>query len=100
MATPAPSRATPGGPVVELDFSVRGAEPLQYAAAPTIAFQLAIESRGDEPIRSVVLDVQVQIAARRRSYAASEQPRLGDLFGESHRWADTLRTLPWLRTTQ
>ena len=88
------------GPVVELDFSVRGAEAVRYAAAPAIGFQLAIESRGDRPIRSVVLDVQLQIAARRRSYSAREQPRLGDLFGEPHRWSDTLRTLPWLRTTQ
>ena len=79
---------------------MRGAAPVQYAAAPTIGFQLGIESRGDEPIRSVVLDVQLQIAARRRSYSPAEQPRLGDLFGESHRWSDTLRTVPWLRTTQ
>jgi hypothetical protein len=101
MATGAASRAAPGGPVaVELEFSVRDAAPVQYAAAPTLGFQLAIESRGDEPIRSVVLDVQLQIAARRRSYTAQEQPRLGDLFGEAHRWSDTLRTLPWLRTTQ
>jgi len=100
MATPAASRASPGGPVVELEFSVRDAAPVPYAAAPTIGFQLGIEGRGGEPIRSVVLDVQLQIAARRRSYSAREEARLGDLFGEPHRWADTLRTVPWLRTTQ
>ena len=86
--------------MVELDFRVRGAAPVQYAAAPTIGFELAIESRGSEPIRSVVLHTQIQIAARRRSYGDGEQQRLGDLFGEPQRWSDTLRTLPWLRTTQ
>jgi hypothetical protein len=100
METPVTSRPPLGSPGVELDFSVRGAAPVEYAAAPTIGFELAIESRTHEPIRSVVLDVQIQIAAPRRSYGPGEQSRLGDLFGEAHRWADTLRTVPWLRTTQ
>jgi len=100
MARAATRAALPGTPVIELDFSVRDSAPVAYAAAPTLGFELAVTSRGEEPIRSVVLDVQVQIAARRRSYGDDEQARLGDLFGEPHRWADTLRTVPWLRTTQ
>ena len=51
-------------------------------------------------MHSILLDVQVKIAARRRSYSEDEQPRLTELFGEPGRWATTLRTLPWLRTTQ
>jgi Family of unknown function (DUF6084) len=100
MEAHAPSRPPLGPPMVELDFTVRDAAPVQYAAVPTLGFELAIASRGEEPIRSVVLDVQIQIAARRRSYGEEEHPRLGDLFGEPHRWSDTLRTIPWLRTTQ
>ena len=100
MEAHAPIRPPPGRPMLELDFTVQGAAPVQYAAAPTIGFELAIESRGSEPIRSVVLHTQIQIAARRRSYGDGEQQRLGDLFGEPQRWSDTLRTLPWLRTTQ
>ncbi|HYZ29465.1 MAG TPA: DUF6084 family protein, partial [Thermoleophilaceae bacterium] len=37
--------------------------------------------------------------ARRRSYGDYEQERLWELFGAPDRWSDTLRTLPWLRTT-
>jgi Family of unknown function (DUF6084) len=100
VATPAATRASPATPAVGLDFSVRGAAPVEHAAAPAIGFELAVTSRGEVPIRSVVLDVQVQIAARRRSYGEREQARLHDLFGTPERWADTLRSVPWLRTTQ
>lgn len=100
MEAHAPSRPPLGPPMVELDFTVRDAAPVQYAAIPTLGFELAIASLGEEPVRSVVLDVQIQIGARRRSYSEEEQLRLGDLFGEPHRWSDTLRTVPWLRTTQ
>ena len=100
MDAQATSGASLGAPVVELDFGIRDAAPVQYAAVPTLGFQLAIASRGSEPIRSVVLDAQVQIAARRRSYGEEEQPRLMDLFGRPDGWSTTLRTFPWLRTTQ
>jgi hypothetical protein len=82
-----------------LAFRVEGAEPLAFAAVPTLRFALAIESAGPEPIRSLLLDVQLQIAARRRSYAADEETGLLDLFGEPERWGTTLRTLLWTRTT-
>jgi hypothetical protein len=41
----------------------------------------------------------VQIETRRRRYAAGEQDRMNDLFGDRSRWADTLRPLPWANTT-
>jgi hypothetical protein len=50
-------------------------------------------------VRSLQLDIQLQIAARRRSYGGGEHERLWELFGTPDRWSDTLRTLPWLRTT-
>ncbi|MDQ2765602.1 MAG: DUF6084 family protein [Gemmatimonadota bacterium] len=37
----------------------------------------------------------MQIEARRRRYSAEEEARLVDLFGEPHRWGDTLRTMLW-----
>jgi hypothetical protein len=85
------------GTSLALAFRVQGAAPLQFAAAPTLRFALAIES--SEPIRSLSLDVQLQIAARRRGYGEGEHERLADLFGAPERWGTTLRTLPWLRTT-
>jgi hypothetical protein len=99
MATPVTGR-TVESPAVELDFDVRDAAPIDHAAAPTLGFEVAIAARGGRPIRSVVLDVQIQIAARRRPYADDEQPPLTDLFGRPDGWSAALRTIPWLRTTQ
>jgi Family of unknown function (DUF6084) len=85
--------------IPELAFEVRDARALEYAAVPTLRFRLAIESAGGEPIRSVLLDTQIQIAARRRPYDDGAQERLLELFGTPERWGTTLRTLPWARLT-
>ena len=82
-----------------LRFGVNDAAPLQYAAVPTLKLGIRIEERSQRPIQSVLLDVQIQIAARRRSYGAGETDRLLELFGTPDRWATSLRTLPWTRTT-
>ena len=83
----------------ELRFAVATAEPLRHAATPTLKFGLEIEAPGGQAIRSLLLDVQIQIAARRRGYAARAQEQLLELFGTPERWPSTLRTLPWLRAT-
>jgi hypothetical protein len=64
---------------------------------PTIAFALRIDS--ELPVRSVLLDVQVQIAARRRPYDDAARTRLFELFGPVEQWDRALRTLPWTRAT-
>jgi hypothetical protein len=51
--------------VPELSFAVEGAAPLEHAAAPTLRFALRIESLDERPIKSILLDTQIQIAARR-----------------------------------
>jgi hypothetical protein len=83
----------------QLGFRVVDAGPLEYAAAPALRLGLRIESTGGVAIRSVMLDVQVQIAARQRAYDAATEERLFPLFGEAERWGATLRTLLWTRTT-
>ncbi len=93
------AQVTPVQPL-ELEFGITGAAPVQYAAVPTLGFQLEIATPSELQIRSISLDVQIQIAARRRSYDEEEQGQLQELFGEPHRWSTTLRTLLWLRTTQ
>ena len=80
-----------------LAFAIDDAHAVEHAAVPTIAFGLRVSS--NRPVRAVQLDVQLQIAARRRSYDEPEQERLWELFGTPDRWSDTLRTLPWLRTS-
>lgn len=82
----------------DLDFRVEGAEVLEYAAVPSLLFKLRVENLEGEPIRSVSLNTQIRIAARQRHYEAAEQERLRELFGEPHRWGETLRSLLWTHT--
>ncbi|HEV7773768.1 MAG TPA: DUF6084 family protein [Conexibacter sp.] len=93
MTAVSPPDATP-----TLDFAVASIEALRPSATPTLRFTLALDA-GEAAVRSVLLDVQVQIAATRRRYDAAEQAQLADLFGAPERWGETLRTLPWLRAS-
>ena len=94
---PAAPSHTAAGPVPALAFAVDGAAPVEHAAVPTLAFALRIEA--DRPVRSILLDTQVQIAVRRRPYGPADHDRLFDLFGAPGDWATTLRTLLWTRLT-
>jgi hypothetical protein len=80
-----------------LSFSVLEAAPLRHAAAPTLRFTLEVTS--DEPIRSVLLDTQLRIAARRRGYGDEDVARLFELFGAKRDWGSTLRSLLWTHGT-
>jgi hypothetical protein len=85
--------------IPELAFAVTDARRMDHAAAPTLSFALQVESVDGGPIRSILLDTQVQIAARRRRYDAGEQARLFELFGPPAGWGASLRTLLWHRAT-
>ena len=79
----------------DLDFAVEGAAPVPYAVAPTLGLKLRIANDGQERIDSVQLSCQIRIEAQRRRYGPAEKERLFDLFGESSRWSQTLRSLLW-----
>jgi hypothetical protein len=85
--------------VPELAFAVLDAARVEHAAAPTIAFSLRVDAPSGQAIRSVLLDTQLQISARRRHYDADAHERLFELFGPVKDWGSTLRTLLWTRTT-
>jgi hypothetical protein len=85
--------------VPDLDFGIEGAEVLEFAAVPSLLFKLRIENLEGEPVRSVALNTQIRIAATQRHYEVAEQERLLELFGEPHRWGNTLRSLLWTHTT-
>jgi hypothetical protein len=77
-------------------LTIEGAEVVQYAAAPLLAFKLRIANHpSEETIHTVALRAQIQIEATRRKYDANEQARLLDLFGEPDRWGQTLRSMLW-----
>jgi len=84
---------------VELEFTVTDAARMPYAAGPTLSFTLRIDGPQDADVRSVLLDTQIQIAARRRGYEGADHDKLFDLFGRREDWGTTLRTLLWTRTT-
>lgn len=80
----------------DLSFQIEGVKAPAFAAAPLLAFKLRIANAiADEPVHSVMLRCQIQIAATRRRYSPRDQERLIDLFGEPERWSQTLRSLLW-----
>src|SRR5947209_4280163 len=84
----------------DLTFEVEGAGAVPYAASPTLALKLRVTNgEAGEPIQTIVLRCQIQIEATRRRYDAAEQERLRDLFGEPHRWGQTLRSTLWTNTS-
>jgi Family of unknown function (DUF6084) len=99
MAAIGSGAAAGTGSIPALAFAVTDAARVEYAAVPTVAFSLRVDTTEGTPIRSILLDAQIQIAARRRRYDAAEQERLFELFGAPSGWGSTLRTLLWTRTT-
>ena len=87
------------GQVPQLAFEVLDVARLEFAAVPTLAFSLRVECQGGPPIRSVLLDAQLQISARRRRYDDAAHERLTELFGPVKDWGTTLRSLLWTRAT-
>jgi hypothetical protein len=80
----------------DLQFTMEGAEVVQHAAAPLLAFKLRIANLpADEVVHTVALRAQIQLEVTRRKYDANEQASLQDLFGEPDRWGQTLRNLLW-----
>jgi hypothetical protein len=82
--------------VPDLQLTVEGAEVVQFAAAPLLAFKVRIvNTPDDEIVHTVALRAQILVEVSRRKYDSNEQARLLDLFGEPDRWGQTLRSLLW-----
>ncbi|HEY7543678.1 MAG TPA: DUF6084 family protein [Blastocatellia bacterium] len=80
----------------DLNFTVEQVEALPFAASPTLAFKLRVANRqAEERVHNVLLRCQIQMEVTRRRYSEEEQARLSDLFGEPHRWGETLRSMLW-----
>jgi hypothetical protein len=78
-----------------LVFEIVGAQAPPTAATPTVSFRLRIREHNAERVDALVLRAQVQIEPRKRHYSATEERRMVELFGEPHRWGDTLHTVLW-----
>jgi hypothetical protein len=79
--------------VAELVFDCLGAHADRYAVAPSMAFTLRISDTSGQQVEAIALRCQIRIEPSRRRYSAAEAERLNDLFGETQRWAETLRPL-------
>lgn len=100
MALPTtPASAVGADSAPNLEFAVEGAEPVRYAAVPTLGFRLALERVDGGSVRSVALNTQIRIAATRRSYTPAEQEGLFEIFGRPEEWSRSVRSLLWLNAT-
>ena len=74
-----------------LRFEVVGARADPTGAAPTVVLGLHITAPPDQQVQSILLRCQLRIEPDRRRYDEATQARLVELFGEPHRWAETLK---------
>jgi hypothetical protein len=79
--------------MAELAFDCLGARPDKYAMAPSMSFTLRIVETSGQKVDAIALRCQIRIEPARRRYSDAEAERLNDLFGETRRWADTLKPL-------
>jgi hypothetical protein len=76
-------------------FTVLDAEPVPYAAAPTLRFHLHVDDPLGRAIQTIALSTQIQIDPARRVYDAETMARLVELFGPPERWAATTQVFRW-----
>lgn len=86
--------------MIDLNFHVECVEVSAHAAAPMLMFRVRVsEPAATTAIQTIALRCQVRIEPARRRYSKIEQALLLDLFGEPHRYAQTLRSMLWAHTS-
>jgi len=79
--------------VADLVFDCVGAHSDRYAVAPSMALTLRVAETTGVKVDAIALRCQIRIEPTRRRYSDAEAERLNDLFGDTQRWADTLKPL-------
>ena len=79
--------------MAQLTFGCTGAAAERYAATPTMTFDLTITESTGVRVHAIALRCQIRIEPQRRRYSADEAARLHDLFGDTSRWADTVKPI-------
>jgi hypothetical protein len=77
--------------LTELAFDCVAARADKYAVVPAMTMVLRISETTGQRVEAIALRCQIRIEPARRRYSDAEAQRLCDLFGETQRWADTLR---------
>ena len=79
--------------MAELAFDCVGARAERFAVTPSMSLLLRIAETTGERIDAIALRCQIRIEPARRRYTDAEAERLNDLFGDTRRWADTLKPM-------
>ncbi len=79
--------------MAELVFDCTGARADKYAVVPSMFVTLRISEISGERVEAIALRCQFRIEPARRRYSDDEAAALTDLFGETQRWAETLKPL-------
>jgi hypothetical protein len=79
--------------MAELIFGCTEAHATRYAATPTLSFALRITESTGVRVHAVALRCQIRIEPLRRRYSPDEARRLNDLFGDTSRWAETVKPI-------
>ena len=79
--------------MAELVFDCTGARADRYAVVPQMVVSLRISETSGQRVEAIALRCQMRIEPARRRYTDAEAERLNDLFGDTKRWADTLKPL-------
>jgi hypothetical protein len=77
--------------MAELSFDCIDARAERYSAVPTIVLRLRVSESTGQRVDAIALRCQIRIEPHRRRYTEAEAQRLEDLFGQTDRWADTLK---------
>ena len=79
--------------MAELIFGCTEARATRYAATPTLSFALHITESTGVRVHAIALRCQIRIEPHRRRYSPDEARRLNDLFGDTSRWAETVKPI-------
>ena len=79
--------------MAELSFDCIGTKVDRYAVVPALSLVLRISETSGQRVEAIAMRCQIRIEPARRRYSAAEAKRLNDLFGDTERWADTLRPM-------
>lgn len=79
--------------MADLVFDVVDAAADRFAAYPSITVRLRITETSGERVEAIALRCQVRIEPHLRRYSAGEAEGLHDLFGDTGRWADTVKPM-------
>lgn len=79
--------------MADLVFDCVGSAAERFAVVPSLTLTLRIGETSGLRIDAIALRCQIRVEPHRRRYSAEEAERLHDLFGDTGRWADTVKPM-------